>query len=44
MNFTGISLESKWKERSSFGDGTTGNKSGGYFMKTVIDYKGQNQR
>jgi len=40
--FTGISLEKKWKEKHE-SETFEGNKSGGQFMRTVIDYKGQNR-
>ena len=37
--FKGISLEKKWKARNE-PESFQGDKSGGYFMKTIIDYKG----
>lgn len=39
-DFKGISLEQKWKERNGQED-YSGSKSGGQFMRTVIDYKGR---
>jgi len=40
--FDGISLEKKWKEKHE-NETFEGNKSGGQFMRTVIDYKGRNR-
>jgi hypothetical protein len=38
--FKGISLEQKWKQRNEQ-EQFIGSKSGGKFMRTVIDYKGK---
>lgn len=38
--FKGISLEQKWKDKHE-SETYDGNKSGGQFMRTVIDYKGR---
>lgn len=42
-SFKGISLEQKWKTKHE-NETFEGSKSGGQFMRTVIDYKGQNNR
>lgn len=41
-NFKGISLEQKWKAKHE-SETFEGSRSGGKFMRTVIDYKGQNK-
>ncbi len=40
-DFKGISLEQKWKARHE-NETYEGSKSGGQFMRTLIDYKGRN--
>jgi len=40
LSFKGISIEQKWKQRND-PESYSGNKSGGQFMRTVIDYKGR---
>ena len=42
MSFKGISLEQKWKARHE-NETFEGSKSGGQFMRTVVDYKGRNK-
>lgn len=39
ITFKGISLETKWKNKS-LEESFQGSKAGGKFMKTVIDYRG----
>lgn len=40
LAFKGISLEQKWKKRNNEDEPISGNKSGGFFMRTTIEYRG----